>query len=311
MAQTPPPWLQYIEGIRGRVRLQVSLAESVWFRVGGPADILFRPADVADLQHFLTQKPAEIPVCVLGLGSNVLVRDGGIPGVVIRLGRGFVGIKPEGTTLLAGAATPDAQVAQAACEQSLAGLEFLSGIPGTMGGAVAMNAGAYGSEIADVLESVEAISLTGERRVFEASEMGFSYRHQTLGHEWIFTAARLKGTPGDKAEIAARMREIEEKRSTTQPIRTRTGGSTFQNPSAAEAGGKKAWELIEAAGCRGMREGGAMVSKQHCNFMENTGHATACELERLGENVRAKVKAQSGIDLTWEIQRLGIQATGE
>lgn len=285
---------------RGRLSAQVGLAEITWFRVGGPAEVMFRPADRDDLIAFLKAKPADVPVTVLGVGSNTLVRDGGVAGVVVRLGRGFVEIEAEGDEITAGAGALDVNVAQTAQMHGIAGLEFLRGIPGTVGGGLRMNAGAYGTEFKDVLLWAEAVDLQGNLHRLTPAEMKFSYRHSGIPEDWIFLAARLKGKVGDRMEIQQRMDEIQAAREASQPIRTRTGGSTFANPE-----GHKAWQLIDAAGCRGLVVGDAQVSEQHCNFLINRGHATAADLETLGETVRQKVKAQSGIDLRWEIKRIG------
>lgn len=290
-----------LPAVRGKYRENASLAETTWFRVGGAADVLFKPADVQDLADFLQAKPADVPVTVLGVGSNVIVRDGGIDGVVIRLGRGFTDMTVEGDELVVGAACLDVHVAQFAAEAGRAGLEFLVGIPGTIGGALAMNAGAYGREMVDVLVAAEAVSMdTGELRWFDCDELHYSYRHCGLEGGWVFTRARLKSAAGDTQEILQRMQAISDAREASQPVRSRTGGSTFRNPD-----GHKAWELIDAAGCRGMMVEGAEVSQKHCNFLINTGTATAQSLETLGEAVRQRVKDHSGIELMWEIKRIG------
>lgn len=290
-----------LPAVRGRLSAAAPLADITWFRVGGPAEAMFRPADRDDLVAFLKTKPADVPVTVLGVGSNTLVRDGGINGVVVRLGRGFVEIDAEADDeILAGAGALDVNVAQTAQMHGIAGLEFLRGIPGTVGGGLRMNAGAYGTEFKDVLVWAEAIDPAGNLHRLSPAEMGFSYRHCDVPDDWIFVAARLKGRPGDKAEIQARMDEIQAAREGSQPIRSRTGGSTFANPE-----GHKAWQLIDAAGCRGLVVGDAQVSEQHCNFLINRGNATAADLETLGETVREKVKASSGVSLRWEIKRIG------
>lgn len=289
-----------LPAVRGRLSATAPLADITWFRVGGPAEAMFRPADRDDLAAFLKNKPAAVAVTVLGVGSNTLVRDGGIDGVVVRLGRGFVEIEAEGDEILAGAGALDVNVAQTAQMHGIAGLEFLRGIPGTVGGGLRMNAGAYGTEFKDVLVWAEAIDSQGNLHRLSPAEMGFSYRHCDVPEDWIFVAARLKGRMGDKAEIQARMDEIQAAREGSQPIRSRTGGSTFANPE-----GLKAWQLIDAAGCRGLVVGDAQVSEQHCNFLINRGNATAADLETLGETVREKVKASSGVSLRWEIKRIG------
>ena len=261
--------------------------------------VLFRPADVEDLASFLHDLPGDVPVTVLGVGSNLLVRDGGLRGVVVRLMRGFTGITVEGHEVIAGAGAPDLNVALTAREHSLAGLEFLSGIPGTIGGALRMNAGAYGGEIAQVLVSCEAVDRSGQLHRAAAAGMGFSYRHSDAPADWIFTSARLRASPGDQIAIARRIHEIDSARTESQP-RSRTGGSTFVNPP-----GHKAWELIDRAGCRGLKIGGAQVSEKHTNFLINTGDATAADIEALGEEVRRRVFEQSGVRLEWEIRRIG------
>ncbi len=297
--------LERLPAVRGRYREAAPLADVTWFRVGGPAEVLFRPADEADLADFFAAKPADVPVTVLGVGSNVLVRDGGIPGVVIRLGRGFTDIAVQGDRLTAGAAALDLSVARTAAAAGLAGLEFLSGIPGTLGGAVRMNAGAYGAEMRDVLVEARAVDGTGGVQGVPAARLGFAYRASAAPADWIFTTAVMRGLPADPATIRARMDEIRAAREATQPVRARTGGSTFTNPPGA-----KAWELIDRAGCRGLRLGGAQVSERHCNFLINTGDATAADLERLGEEVRRRVRLACGVDLHWEIRRLGVPADG-
>jgi UDP-N-acetylmuramate dehydrogenase len=286
--------------VRGRLSEQVPLAPVTWFRVGGAAEIMFRPADVDDLAGFLAAKPAGVPVTVIGVASNLLVRDGGVAGVVIRLGRGFVEVRIEGDTVTAGAGALDLNVALACREAAVAGLEFLSGIPGTVGGGLRMNAGAYGSEIKDVLRDVAALDGSGRRQAVPASALDLSYRHCGVPEDWIFVAARFTGKPGDAAEIGRRMAEIQAAREAAQPVRARTGGSTFANPP-----GHKAWELIDRAGCRGLKRGGAMVSEKHANFLINTGTATAADLEALGEDVRRRVRETSGVTLEWEIRRIG------
>lgn len=297
MARLPP--------VRGRLSAETIMADVTWFRVGGAAEVMFRPADRDDLVAFLKAKPADVPVTVLGVGSNTLVRDGGIPGVVIRLGRGFVDIEADGTDLIAGAGAPDVNVAMSAQRAGIGGLEFLRGIPGTIGGGLRMNAGAYGREFRDVLVWAEAVDPAGNLHRLSPPEMQFGYRHCGIPEDWIFTATRLKGEAGDRAGIQARMDEIQAAREHSQPIRSRTGGSTFANPE-----GHKAWQLIDAAGCRGLVVGDAQVSEQHCNFLINRGNATAADLEVLGETVRERVKASSGIALRWEIRRIGLPKQG-
>ena len=300
----PSSWLDGAR-LRGRVSFDASLADLTWFRVGGPADILFRPEDEDDLVRFLKACPKEVPVSVLGVGSNYLVRDGGIEGAVIKLGRSFAKVAIEGHKVRAGAAASDVNVALACRDASLAGLEFLRGIPGTIGGAVRMNAGAYGREISDVLETARAIDRAGAAHDVTAYDLKLTYRHNEAPADWIFTSATLRGTPGDKETIAAAMREISTAREETQPIKTRTGGSTFKNPTDPHAKGRKAWQLIDAAGCRGLKRGGAQVSPMHCNFLINTGDATAADLEGLGEEVRRRVEVETGVVLDWEIRVVG------
>lgn len=285
---------------RGSLRPDASLADLTWFRVGGPADILFRPADAEDLAAFLAACPGDVPITVVGVGSNLLVRDGGVRGVVIRLGGGFNAITVEGTRVTAGAAALDQAVARAAAQDGIAGLEFLRGIPGSIGGGLRMNAGAYGSEFKDVLIEARAITRGGARVTLSAQEMGFSYRHAGAPSDLIFTEAVFEGVPGDRAAIEARMSDVSASREATQPIRSRTGGSTFKNPD-----GKKAWRLIDEAGCRGRVRGDAQVSEMHCNFLINRGEASADDLEGLGEDVRKAVLVRSGVALEWEIKRIG------
>jgi UDP-N-acetylmuramate dehydrogenase len=287
--------------LRGRLLANQSLAELTWFRVGGPAEVLFMPEDEADLSYFLANLPAEFPVTVIGLGSNLIVRDGGVPGVVVRLGRGFSDIGIEGTTLRAGAAVPDVKVARAAQEAGIAGLAFLRGIPGAIGGALRMNGGAYGRETKDALVSARAVDRAGHIHVLANADLGYSYRHSGAPADYIFTEATFRGEPGDPATIAAEMDKITESREATQPIKSRTGGSTFKNPP-----GQKAWQLIDAAGCRGLRIGNAQISEMHCNFLINLSNATAGDIETLGEAVRRRVKDHSGVELEWEIKRIGI-----
>ncbi len=303
---TSRDWIERLPPLRGRLSLDDDLSRITWFRVGGPAEVMFRPADLSDLQTFLAAKPDDVPLTVIGVGSNLLVRDGGVPGVVIRLGKGFATIAVDGTLVRAGAATPDLYVARAARDAGLAGLEFLCGVPGTVGGALRMNAGAYGSETSDILRRAWAVDPAGTVHELSSAAMGFAYRHCDVPDTWIFTEAELEGRPDDPARIAARMAEIGESRSESQPIRSRTGGSTFANPP-----GGKAWQLIESAGCRGLRVGGAMVSEQHCNFLINTGGASAADIEALGEEVRRRVRETSGVDLRWEIRRIGVPPAEE
>ncbi len=292
--------LARLPAVRGRYTEKAPLAPTTWFRVGGAAEILFKPADLEDLQQFLANCPTDIPVLPIGVASNLLIRDGGVEGVVIRLGGGFAGIDVQGTQITAGAAALDANVALSAQLAGLAGLEFLTGVPGTIGGGLRMNAGCYGREIKDVLVSAQAVDRQGQLHELCLDDMHFTYRHCGVDESWIFTSAILKGTPDTVEAVAARMVEIQKKREESQPIRTRTGGSTFANPDGA-----RAWELIDKAGCRGLTLGGAQISEKHCNFLINTGNSTAADLENLGEQVKKRVKETSGIDLRWEIKRIG------
>jgi UDP-N-acetylmuramate dehydrogenase len=287
--------------LRGRLLANESLAPLTWFRVGGPAQALFMPEDEADLSYLLANLPADVAVTVVGLGSNLIVRDGGIAGVVIRLGRGFSDVNVEGERIRTGTAVPDVRVAQAAQKAGLAGLAFLRGIPGAIGGALRMNGGAYGRETKDTLVEARGVDRAGNVRVITNGDMHYTYRHCGAPDDIIFTEALFQGTPGDPAVIAAEMDKITESREATQPIKSRTGGSTFKNPP-----GHKAWQLIDAAGCRGLVVGDAQVSEMHCNFLINRGNATAADIETLGETVRRRVKENSGVALEWEIKRIGL-----
>jgi len=291
--------------LRGRLLANQSLAELTWFRVGGPAQALFTPADEDDLSYFLAHLPNEISVYVVGVGSNLIVRDGGMPGVVIRLSpRGFGETRANRDIVSAGAAALDKRVAETAASANISGLEFLFGIPGTIGGALRMNAGANGGETKDVLVEATGIGRDGKKHVFDNAGMKFIYRNSGVDPSIIFTAARFCGPIAAPEAIRARMNEVQNHRETAQPIREKTGGSTFKNPP-----GNSAWKLIDAAGCRGLRVGGAQVSQMHCNFLINTGAATGHDIETLGETVRARVKENSGIELHWEIKRIGIERT--
>jgi UDP-N-acetylmuramate dehydrogenase len=308
MPLTAPPRPRLIDrlpSVRGRLSENAALANVTWFRVGGPAEVMFRPADRADLSDFLKAKPADVPVTVIGVGSNLLVRDGGVPGVVLRLGRGFVEIAVEDNELACGAGALDLNVATAAKRAGLGRLEFLCGVPGTIGGALRMNAGAYGREMKDIVLWAEAVDPRGRIHRLDRQTLGFAYRRSAVPEDWIFLGARLRGEADAPDAIAARMAEIQQARAESQPLRTRTGGSTFKNPPGA-----KAWQLIDRAGCRGLRQGGAMVSDKHCNFLINTGDATAADLEQLGEEVRRRVQAASGVELKWEIRRIGRPVDG-
>ena len=289
--------------LRGRLAANQPLAPYTWFRVGGPAQALFSPADEADLAYFLAHLPREIPVTVIGLGSNLIVRDGGVPGVVIRLsGKAFgeIEILPD-NRLRAGTAVPDMKAARAAAEAGIDGLAFLRGIPGSIGGALRMNAGAHGGETTDVLIEARGVDRAGVIRIFTHDDMGFSYRHSEAPEDVIFTSALFQGRPGEPAAIMAEMDRITAAREASQPIREKTGGSTFANPKP-----QSAWKVIDAAGCRGLVMGDAQVSEMHCNFLINRGQASAADIEGLGEEVRRRVLAHSGVELRWEIRRMGV-----
>jgi len=294
--------------LHGRVQENAPLAPFTWFRVGGPAEFLVRPADARDLSEFLRALPHTVPVHVIGACSNLIIRDGGLPGVTIRLARGFNAIAVEADGVVAGAAALDATVAEHAAAAGLAGLEFFSGVPGTIGGAVAMNAGAYGSDVSSVLDWADIVARSGEMIRLSAADLAFAYRHAHLPPSGIVTRARFRAQRGVPAVIAARMADIHAAREASQPIRARTGGSTFRNPDPGTSS-LKAWELIDAAGCRGFTRGGAQVSEKHCNFLINIGGATAADLEGLGEEVRRRVHAATGVTLEWEIRRIGLPAT--
>ncbi|MBR0904768.1 UDP-N-acetylmuramate dehydrogenase [Bradyrhizobium liaoningense] len=290
--------------LRGRLLANQSLAELTWFRVGGPAQVLFTPADEDDLAYFLARLAPDVPVYVVGVGSNLIVRDGGIAGVVIRLAPrafGEASASASGDVVTAGAAALDKRVAEVAAAANIGGLEFYFGIPGTIGGALRMNAGANGGETKDVLIEARGVGRDGGKHVFSNADMKFVYRNSGVDTSIIFTSARFRGEIGDSDAIRARMAEVQSHRETAQPIREKTGGSTFKNPP-----GHSAWKLVDAAGCRGLRVGGAQVSEMHCNFLINTGEATAHDIETLGETVRERVKANSGIELHWEIKRIGV-----
>jgi UDP-N-acetylmuramate dehydrogenase len=299
----PEGLLARLPPVRGKLLPNEPLAPQTWFRTGGPAEVLFKAADEDDLVDFLKACPADVPVTVIGVASNLLVRDGGVPGVVIRFGPQFAQVKAEGTSLRAGAAALDVNVAKAAQAAGIAGLEFLCGIPGTIGGGLRMNAGAYGREFKDIVTEIHAVDRAGKKQILTSAQMGFRYRHADAPEDLVFTGAVLRGEEGDPAAIQARMDEIRNAREATQPIREKTGGSTFTNPD-----GKKSWQLIEAAGCRGLSVGGAQMSEKHCNFLINTGNATAADIENLGEEVRRRVREYSGVELRWEIRRIGVTA---
>ena len=296
-----PDLMEILPPLRGRAQADAPLAPFTWFRVGGHAEALVRPADARDLADFVRGLPHDVPVQVIGACSNLIIRDGGLPGVTIRLARGFTAIATEANAIVAGAAALDVTVAETAAAAGLAGLEFLSGVPGSIGGAVAMNAGAYGGDISSVLDWAEIVTRSGDIVRLSAADLAFAYRHAHVPHGAIIVRARLRAHPGAPTVIAARMAEIRAAREVSQPIRARTGGSTFRNPDSM-----KAWELIDATGCRGLVHGGAQVSEKHCNFLINTGAATAADIEGLGEEVRRRVHAATGVTLHWEIRRIGI-----
>jgi UDP-N-acetylmuramate dehydrogenase len=287
--------------VRGSIARDAALKDMMWFRAGGPADVLFRPADVEDLGMFLAARSRDTPVYVIGVGSNLLVRDGGMPGTVVRLPASFGKIEADGTRIRAGAAALDAHVARVAADAGIAGLEFLRGVPGTVGGALRMNAGCYGREIADIFVEATALDEEGNLRTLTKADMGFSYRHSQAPEGLIFVEAVFEGAPDKPDAIKARMEELAANREASQPIRAKTGGSTFKNPP-----GQKAWELIDRAGCRGLMHGAAQVSEKHCNFLINTGEASAADIEALGEEVRRRVRQSQGVSLEWEIKRIGL-----
>lgn len=294
--------------LRGRLTENANIAKMTWFQVGGPADYLFKPADLEDLRYFLSHVPKNIPVTPLGVASNLLIRDGGIDGVVLRFGRDFAQIShnADKNQLTVGAMCLDANLAEKACQLGLGGLEFFCGIPGTIGGALRMNGGAYGTETSDRFVSATAVDRTGKIHKITPTQMGFSYRHCSVPRDWIFIEASFQGTPEDPEVIRTRMTEIKQKREQSQPIRERTGGSTFANPD-----GHKSWQLIDSVGGRGFQVGGAQMSEKHCNFMINTGSASAFDLEMLGEEMRRRVYQEHQIKLRWEIKRIGRFADGQ
>jgi UDP-N-acetylmuramate dehydrogenase len=298
----PLPLIERLPAVRGRLKAGASLASMTWFRVGGPAEVLFKPADLDDLTAFLAATPKDVPITVVGMGSNLLVRDGGVPGVVVRLGRDFAGIAFDAARVRVGAGALDLTVSTAAWQAGVGGLEFLSGVPGTLGGALRMNAGAYGREMRDVTLGARALDRDGTLHRLDHADFGFTYRHSTVPEDWIFIDAVLQGRLDEPAAIARRMAEIRSQREDAQPLRSRTGGSTFANPP-----GHKAWQLIDRAGCRGLRKGDAQVSEKHCNFLINSGSASAADLEDLGEEVRRRVQETTGVALEWEIRRIGVR----
>ncbi|WP_373492129.1 UDP-N-acetylmuramate dehydrogenase [Parasphingorhabdus sp.] len=285
---------------RGKLTEDAPLAPLVWFKSGGAAQWLFEPKNIDDLQQFLRDLDPEIAVWPLGLGSNLIIRDGGVRGVVVRLGKAFAAIEADRLTLRCGAGAPGISAASSARDHGIAGIEFLRGIPGTIGGAVRMNAGAYGREVCDILQSADVVLRSGDRVTIPLADMGYSYRHSSLPEGSIVVSATFSGKSGDPAQIGAEMKRIAEEREASQPLRTKTGGSTYKNPV-----GKKAWQLVDEAGCRGLQIGQAQVSEKHCNFLINLGGATSADIEALGEEVRKRVRAHSGVELQWEIQRVG------
>lgn len=302
--------------VRGSYEENAALGRMTWFRTDGRAEVLYKPADEDDLICFMQGLPPDVPVTAIGVGSNLLVRDGGVLGVVVRIGKSMAGISIRDELISVGAGALGVTIAAKALEAGLGGLEFLKGVPGSAGGALRMNAGAYGREVADIFEEARAVDRSGQIHNIVRGEMGFAYRHTDTPADYIFLSAILRGTPADRAEIEARMGDIMDAREESQPLRTRTGGSTFKNPGKeagkeagreadGEAAGRKAWQLIEEAGCRGLRLGGAMVSEKHCNFLINTGDATATDLEGLGDFVRERVLKETGVALEWEIRRIG------
>lgn len=290
------------DGLRGKLTPDAPLARLVWFKSGGKADWLFEPADLDDLQLFLERLDGHLPIMALGLGSNMIVRDGGVPGVVVKLGKSFaaIAVDKEECALTCGGGAHGILVASAARDSGVAGLEFMRGIPGTVGGFVRMNGGAYGREVSDVLIDCTVVMPGGQCLKLPAKDLQYSYRHSALPEGAVVVSARFQGVPGDPEAIGAKMDEIAEARENSQPLRTKTGGSTFKNPP-----GRKAWELVDAAGCRGLTMGGAQVSEKHTNFLINTGDATSADIEGLGEEVKRRVYANSGVELEWEIQRVG------
>lgn len=301
-----PSLLDRLPVVRGKLIENASLADITWLRVGGPAQALFLPADAADLARFLAETPRDIEVRVLGAGSNTLVRDGGLPGVTVKLTPAFGKVEAlENNRIRAGAAALDKMVAKTAAKAGIAGLEFYVGVPGAIGGALRMNAGCYGTETKDVLVEAVALDRTGRRIIAPVSEMGYAYRHSDAPEDWIFIEAVFQGEADEPAAVTERMNAITERREASQPIREKTSGSTFKNPDPESSGGRSAWQLVDAAGWRGKPVGGARFSEQHCNFLINDGTATASDLETLGETVRAEVKDKFGVTLHWEVKRIG------
>jgi len=293
-----------LPAVRGKLRPHAPLAPLVWFKSGGTAEMLFEPADVADLQTFLRDLPKGVPVMALGLGSNLIVRDGGVPGVVVRLGKPFAAVeRVDAVTLRCGGGASGILVSSTARDAGISGVEFLRSIPGTVGGFVRMNGGAYGREVKDVLVEAEVVLRSGERVTLSNEELGYTYRHSALPDQAVVVSATFRGEPGEPEAIQAEMDRIAASREASQPLRSRTGGSTFKNPLP-----RKAWEVIDAAGCRGLTRGDAQVSEKHCNFLLNLGSATSADIEQLGEEVRRRVREHSGTELEWEIQRVGMPA---
>ena len=301
--QAPPPTppLKGRGSLRGKLSPNAPLAPLVWFKSGGAADWLFEPKDLADLQDFIRALDSAMPVMALGLGSNLIVRDGGVPGVVVRLGKAFAQVSASGDCVLnCGGGASGILVSSTARDMGISGLEFLRSIPGTVGGFVRMNGGAYGGEVKDILVDCDVVLRNGELVTLPVADLHYSYRHSELPEGAIVVAARFRGRAGEPAAIQAEMDRISASREASQPLRSKTGGSTFKNPD-----GHKAWQLVDEAGCRGLQIGGAQVSEKHTNFLINTGDATSADIEALGDEVRARVKAKSGVDLHWEIQRVG------
>jgi UDP-N-acetylmuramate dehydrogenase len=298
--------LERLPTVRGEYVENSPLSRYSWFRTGGPAEVLFKPKDADDLAAFMDGKPDNVPVTVIGVGSNLLIRDGGVAGVVVRLGKGFSCVSVRQDHILAAGGALDVSVAAAARDAGLAGLEFLTGIPGTIGGALKMNAGAYEREMRDIVLYVRVVDNEGNQRHMRADELDFDYRHTNLPDDWIVVGVVMQGVRGDRGVIARRMEQIRTEREDTQPVRTKTGGSTFRNPDPVDSGGRKAWQLIDDAGCRGLVRGGAMISDKHCNFLINTGDATSDDLEELGNDVQRRVFGRTGVEIHWEIRRIGM-----
>jgi len=297
--------LQNLPEIRGKYRYNSNLSKVNWFQIGGNADVIFWPEDAEDLQYFLQEASSDIPITTIGVGSNLLVRDKGVRGVVIRLGKSFTKLDNCDGIISAGAGSLSSSVANFALANNISGLEFLVGIPGSVGGAIAMNAGAYGREVKDIFTGLEAIDRKGERHCLNIDDVNFSYRSNDIDNDYIFTKAFFRGEKSNHDAIKEKMDKIKYDREKSQPVKTKTSGSTFRNPDSEQANGKKAWELIDEAGCRGLAIGDAMVSEKHCNFLINKNKASAADMENLGEEVRKRVKLNSGVDLEWEIKRIG------